>query len=168
MNIMDFLQVLSDSKLARIIGGDDPSGGAYLFPAIETVHVLALATVFGSIFMVDLRLLGVNARRTSVSKLSSEILPWTWAAFFLAALSGSLMFISRAPTYWANPQFEAKFAAMFLAGVNMAVFHFGVFRRVGEWDLSLPTPLAARAAAALSLGLWIAVIFMGRWIGFTT
>lgn len=168
MKIVDYLQMLSDSTLARIVGGDDSSGGAYLFPAIETVHVLALATVFGSIFMLDLRLLGVNARGTPVSKLSNEVLPWTWAAFLLAALSGSLMFISKAPTYWANLQFEVKFAAIFLAGVNMVVFHFGVFRRVNEWDLSLPTPLAARVAAALSLGLWIAVIVMGRWVGFTT
>jgi hypothetical protein len=57
---------------------------------------------------------------------------------------------------------------MFLAGVNMAVFHFGAYRRVLEWDEKLPPPRAARLAGALSIALWIGVIFFGRWIGFTT
>jgi hypothetical protein len=57
---------------------------------------------------------------------------------------------------------------MFLAGVNMAAFHFGAYRRVHEWDEIHPPPRAARLAGTLSIALWIGVIFFGRWIGFTT
>jgi hypothetical protein len=56
---------------------------------------------------------------------------------------------------------------MALAAVNMLAFHFGAFRRVAEWDDALPPPPAARTAGVLSISLWIAVVFFGRWIGFT-
>jgi hypothetical protein len=70
------LQWLQDTAIAQAI----PSG-EWLFPAIETVHVLSLATVFGSILMVDLRLLGVASRAYSLSRLTRETLPYTWIAF---------------------------------------------------------------------------------------
>ncbi len=167
MNIQSLLTALHDSSLAGIVAGES-SGSEWVFPIVETLHVLSLATVFGSIAMVDLRLLGLGSRQSRVSGLTAEVLPWTWTAFLIAAMTGSLMFISKAPVYWVNTQFQLKFVAMVLAGVNMLVFHFGIHRRVAEWDTTLPTPLAARAAGATSIVLWTVVIFMGRWIGFTT
>jgi hypothetical protein len=161
------LEVPQHSKLADMVGGN-AAGSEWLFPVIETIHVLSLATVFGSITVVDLRLLGISSRSNRVSKLSEEVLPWTWTAFVLAAITGSLLFISKATIYWNNPQFEMKFLSMFLAAVNMMVFRYGVFRCVADWDTSLPTPLAARVAGTLSICLWIVVTFMVRWIGFTT
>jgi hypothetical protein len=77
------------------------------------------------------------------------------------------MFVSKAQTFH-NFEFRMKFLALFLAGLNMLVFHFGPFRRVASWDLRQPPPVAARVAGGLSLLLWILVIFYGRWVGFTT
>ncbi|MGA3158743.1 MAG: DUF6644 family protein [Steroidobacteraceae bacterium] len=142
--------------------------GEWLFPIIEIVHVCALSLVVGSILMMDLRLLGLASRHNAVSRLSSEMLPWTWTAFALAALSGSLLFMSRAEVYWFNVQFRCKFALIVLAGINMLVFHLGIYRRVAGWDNQLPPPKAARAAGGLSILLWIGVVFFGRWIGFAT
>lgn len=167
MSISATLDFLENLTLAQAVGGNVP-GFEWSFPIIETVHVFALATVFGSIVMIDLRLLGISSRDSLVSKLSQEVLPWTWIAFAVAVLSGSLMFVSKATIYWHNTQFQLKFLAMFLAGLNMLAFHFGVNRRLAQWDAQLPTPLAARVAGGLSVALWIFVLFMGRWIGFTT
>jgi hypothetical protein len=162
-----FLTTLENSGLAAWVGGSS-SDNSWVFPIVETIHVLCLAVVFGSIAMVDLRLLGISSRDSRVSRLSAEVLPWTWTAFLFAALSGFLMFVCKAKTYWNNPQFELKFLCIFLAGVNMLAFHFGIYRRVADWDIALPTPPAARTAGALSICLWITVVFMGRWAGFTT
>jgi hypothetical protein len=140
----------------------------WLFPNIETIHVLAIAVTFGSIVMIDLRLLGLTTRDSTVSCLTAELLPYTWLAFAVAVISGTLMFISRAVTYYENLEFRLKFLFMFLAGANMLAFHVGVYRRVHDWDAKLPPPLAARLAGALSIALWVGVIFMGRWIGFKT
>jgi len=96
------------------------------------------------------------------------VLPYTWVAFAGAVITGTVMFVSKAQVYWHNPQFQLKFLFMALAAANMLVFHFGAFRRVADWDDVLPPPPAARLAGALSLSLWIVVVFFGRWIGFTT
>jgi hypothetical protein len=156
------LQWLQDRALAQAIRSGD-----WLFPAIETVHVLSLATVFGSILQVDLRLLGLSSRASALSQITRETLTYTWAAFGVAALSGSLMFISKAPVYFHNLQLRLKLLCLLLAGLNMLVFHVGVYRRVSQWDRRLPPPAAARMAGALSIALWLSIIALGRWIGFT-
>lgn len=138
----------------------------WLFPTVETAHVLSIATVFGSILLVDLRLLGLRDRGTRLSALSAELLPFTWIAFALAVVTGGLLFIANAPDYVFNLQFRLKMLLIVLAGVNMAVFQFGAYRRVADWDEQLPPPAAARAAGLVSLLCWTAVIFLGRWIGF--
>jgi hypothetical protein len=76
----------------------------WIFPTVETVHVLAIALTVGSIAVVDLRLLGAH-REHPVAELSGEILPWTWAGFVAAVMSGVLLFTSAAADYAANPAF---------------------------------------------------------------
>lgn len=142
------------------------SESEWLFPTIETVHVLALTLVIGSIAMLDLRLLGVSTRNRAVMELSDETLPWTWGAFVVAAISGSLMFASAATRYYHNIPFRFKIALLALAGINMAIFHFTAYRAVHSWNMTLPTPLAARVAASLSLVFWVGVVVAGRWVGF--
>ena len=166
MTLPQLLLDLEATPLAAAMRGE--GGWEWLFPIIETIHVLGLAAVFGSILMVDLRLLGLTSRSVAVSQLSAEILPFTWGAYALAVVTGSLMFIAKAHNYFSNLQFELKFLCMLLAGINMLIFHFGIYRSVPAWDHRLPTPLAARSAGAVSVLLWTGVVFFGRWIGFTS
>ena len=166
MTLSDSLSALEHTSLATAMSGQ--LGGEWLFPIVETLHVISLAMVFGSIVMVDLRLLGAASRNSAVSRLSHEVLPYTWGAFGCAIVTGTLLFISKAHVYFYNLQFQLKFLCMLLAGVNMLVFHFGAYRHVLEWDERQPPPPAAQLAGALSVTLWIGVIFFGRWIGFTT
>ena len=166
MTMPGFLSAVEHTPLAAAMRGE--LGWEWLFPIVETLHVISLAMVFGSIVMVDLRLVGAASRNSAVSRLSGEVLPYTWAAFICAVVTGTLLFISKAHVYFYNLQFQLKFLCMFLAGVNMAAFHFGTYRHVLEWDERHPPPRAARLAGALSITLWIGVIFFGRWIGFTT
>lgn len=139
----------------------------WLFPTIETVHVLALVLVVGSILMVDLRLLGLANRERSVRAVAGERLPLTWTAFVVAAIAGALLFSSKAVTYYDDTPFRLKMVCLLLAGLNMAWFHLLTFRRVAEWDHGA-TPVGARVAGGLSLMLWITIVAAGRWIGFTT
>ena len=138
----------------------------WLFPTLETLHVVAIGLVVGTILFVDLRLLGLAWRRDDVRELAGSLLPLTWTAFGLAVGTGGLMFLSNAVRYSGNPAFLVKLALLALAGVNMALFHAGAFRTVERWRTTLPTPVQARAAASLSLVLWVAIVGFGRWIGF--
>ena len=142
------------------------SESSWLFPGIESVHVLAIALVVGSITMLDLRLLGVSLRDRPAGELTAEILPWTWSSFVVAACSGALMFSSNATHYWGTAQFRAKIMMLALAGLNMIVFHATTYRSVEVWGREPQTPRAAKVSGGISLALWIGVVTLGRWIGF--
>lgn len=167
MNTPEILVTLQNTAFFGGIRGDVP-GTEWWFPVIETVHVFALSVVFGSIALIDLRLLGISATRTPVSRLSEEVLPWTWFAWVVAAIFGSLLFISKADTYWHNHETRMKFLFMAIAGLNMAVFQFGAYRGVVHWGNDRSPPPTAKLAGAISLCCWILVVYYGRLIGFKT
>ena len=139
----------------------------WMFPTIETVHVFALVLVVGTIMTVDLRLLGIANKDRPFSEVASEMLPWTWAAFAIAALAGMLMFSSKALTYYGNIPFRLKMICLLLAGINMVMFHWLGTRHLEAWDRGRP-PRAAKLAGGASLLLWTTIVAAGRWIGFTT
>jgi hypothetical protein len=138
-----------------------------LFPWIESVHVLAIVLVVGTISIVDLRLLGVASLDRPVRRLMGDVLPLTWGAFAVAAITGLLMFSSDAVHYAHNFFFRGKLILLALAGINMAVFHLVGIGDLARWGEAAPTPVAAKTAAAVSLLTWIAVVAFGRGIGFT-
>jgi hypothetical protein len=160
--LMDLIAYFENSELADNIREND-----VLFPLIESVHVLAICLVVGSILVVDLRLLGLASVHRSVSRISNGILPLTWSAFAVAVASGSLLFISNATKYLANGFFDAKLVLIGAAGLNMAIFHLLSARDLPRWEKQTRLPLAARLAGAISILLWISVVACGRWIGFT-
>ena len=162
MSLHDTLVWLQNTKMATTI-----SESPWMFPTLESIHVLAITFVVGSIAVVDLRLLGIAGRDQKITRLTEDILPWTWLAFVIAAIAGFLLFSSQAVAYFDNLPFRLKFGFMVLAGINMLVFQFITFKNVAKWDESLPTPLAVKIAGAFSLGLWVCVVAAGRWIGFT-
>ena len=136
-------------------------------PVVEAIHVLTAATVFGTILIVDLRLLGLRDARRAFTRISNELLRFTWVAFVIAVVTGVLMFAANAKTYYGNTAFRLKLATILLAGINMAIFQNLTFKGVHTWDQGGRAPTAARVAGALSILFWIAVIFFARWIGFT-
>jgi uncharacterized membrane protein len=136
------------------------------FPNVEVVHVIAICIVFGTVAMMDLRLLGLASKDNRVTELSKDALTWTWGAFAVAALSGTVMWMSKAHVYMRDPWFYAKMILIGVAGLNMALFHLFTWRTIGQWDRGKP-PQAARIAGFTSLGLWLVVIFCARMIGFT-
>jgi hypothetical protein len=140
-------------------------GETWWFPLLESIHILTATFVLGSIAMVDVRLLGLAGRSYAVTRLSNEIVPWTWGAFVIAAISGVGMFITRASAYVANPAFLWKVALLVLAGINMTLFHFLGMRSVAKWDTTPRTTSAARAAGASSLAIWAGIMLAGRWVG---
>jgi len=138
----------------------------WLFPTVETVHIVGLALLVGSIAVLDLRLLGFS-RAISVRRLAAHVLPWTLSSFVLIVPTGLAMFVAHVGDYISNTTFVLKICLILAAGVNAAVFHAGVFRSAAAWDVDVMPPAAARASAALSLMLWVSVIACGRFLAYT-
>jgi hypothetical protein len=162
LQLHDLIAFFEDSALADNIREND-----LLFPLIESIHVIAICLVVGSILFVDLRLLGLASVHRSVSRVTNGILALTWTAFAVALTSGGLLFISNATKYLANPYFVAKILLIGAAGVNMIIFHGISAKNLAEWENKTRLPLSARLAGGLSILLWISVVACGRWIGFT-
>jgi len=139
----------------------------WAFPLLETLHVIALVTVVGTIALVDLRLIGVKGHAARVSELARDTLPWTWGAFGLAALTGLLLFASKSSSYMINPYFLLKMGMLVLAGLNMLYLHRTTWRTVGQWEMEPSFPSHAKVAGWLSLIFWVVIVFLGRAIGFT-
>jgi len=140
-------------------------GGTWWFPFLESIHVIAATMVVGSILMVDLRLLGLAAKRYSISTMSSELAPWSWGAFAVATVTGIGMFITRAASHVVNPAFQWKMFLLLLAGINMAVFHFKIYKKISTWDTAFKIPANVRVIGASSLLIWAGVMLSGRWVG---
>jgi hypothetical protein len=141
--------------------------GEVLFPSIESIHVIAICLVVGSILVLDLRLLGLASVDRPVGRLAHAILPVTWSAFAVAVASGFMLFISNATKYLANGYFDTKMVLIGAAGLNMIIFHAISARDLSQWEKEPSPPLRARLAGGASILLWIAIVTCGRWIGFT-
>ena len=162
LTLSEFISYFEDSALADNIREND-----LLFPLIESVHVVSICLVVGSILVIDLRLLGLASLNRPVGRVTNAILPLTWSAFAVAAASGLLLFISNATKYLENGYFLAKVLLICAAGLNMVVFHGISAKDLRRWENEAALPLPARLAGGLSILLWVAVVACGRWIGFT-
>jgi hypothetical protein len=125
--------------------------------------------LFGSIVVLDLRLLGLS-RSIPVTSLTRHVLPWTAASFVLIVPSGLMMFTAHASDFIASPVFVVKMCLIMAAGLNAALFHAIVFPSVGVWDAEemrkLSPPPSARFSAAASLLIWVCVIACGRLLAY--
>lgn len=138
------------------------------FAWVESAHVMAIALVFGTILMVDLRLLGLASRSLDLGALARGLLPVTWIAFGLAVVTGYLMFATNPYGYFENTAFRFKMLLLLAAGANMAVFHLvGYARALAADGAGQPPIVQARLAGFLSILIWLSVITAGRLIGFT-
>jgi len=162
MDFMAIAQGIEASGLATAI-----RDSLYAGPIINVFHVIGVVLVFGTISIVDLRLLGFPGNTRSLSIITHDLLKWTWIGFAIAVVSGVLMFSANATTFYINNEFRLKLVALALAGINMLIYELITARNGSMWDKDVDPPTAAKLAGALSLIFWISVIFLGRWIGYT-
>ena len=145
--------------------GEAMRNSMWLYPVVETVHIVGFIILVGSVLMFDLRVLGLS-RRISVRQLAGHLLPWSVAALALIVPAGLLMFASDAGALVGNRAFVLKMMLLMLAGANAAAFHLGAFRTAGQWDQGVAAPLSARLHAGASLVLWLAIVTCGRMIAY--
>jgi ABC-type xylose transport system permease subunit len=121
----------------------------------RVAHILSMAIFFGSIVLLDLRLFGLS-RDLALRQFAPHVLPWTYASFALAVLSGTVLFLFDPIQLASHTWFLPKLLLVALGLANAAAF------RRGAWDRAVAAqgtlPGAARLAGAISASLWIAVM----------
>lgn len=140
----------------------------WVYPVLNVLHCVGILLVAGTIVVVDLRLLGLGMRRSPVSSVIGQVVPWTLGGFAFMFLTGSLLAWSEPVRLYHSLFFPWKLVFLALAGLNAFMFHYRVYRGVGVWDSSSITPARARFAGAVSILCWICVIAAGRAVGYET
>ena len=130
---------------------------SWLFPAIQSVHVIGLILLVGTICLIDLRLLGTVLRREPVASLASAVAPWTSAGLLIVLVTGPVLFGSDLPRYVKNPAFVLKMGLLAVALGAHFTLHRGA-TQVDDWSRTVRHKLAA----FLSLILWSSIVLAGR------
>jgi len=138
----------------------------YMYPLVESVHVLTLCLFVGMSVLLDLRLLGIALRKVPAQEVIDRLLPWMIAGFTIMFVSGVLLFYAIPVRSYQNVFFRIKVITLVAAGANAWAFHRGVHQKVREWGTSQPPPRNARLAGAASLFLWAVIIVCGRMIAY--
>jgi hypothetical protein len=138
----------------------------FMYPVIESIHVLTLCLFVGMSVLLDFRLLGIGLKRVSVTDITDRLLPWMFVGFFIMVVSGVLLFYAIPIRSYQSVWFRLKVIMLIAAGINAWTFHNTVYKRVQEWKDSPVAPTRARLAGALSLILWAGIIVNGRMIAY--
>jgi hypothetical protein len=157
MSLLPFFQWSEASSLGTAI-----RNSLWLFPVIESVHLLGLALMGGSVLLVDMRLMGLGVGRKPVAALAREVEPWLIGTLIVMLTTGGLLFASEPTKLYYNGAFWMKMG--FLAPA--IIYTFTVRRKVLAADEARVGPLWGRVAALISIALWTGVGIGGRAIGF--
>jgi hypothetical protein len=129
------------------------------FPLLEIIHIVGFALAIGTIFMVDLRLIGVGMRRQLPSQLAKDFAPWTLGGFVAVLLSGPLIWSSDPNMYLNNGAFRFKMGALLVA----LLYQYTIHRKVARSD---PSAMVGALVGIVSVALWVSVIGGGLFIAF--
>ena len=158
MSVLSFFTWCKNSSLGEAI-----RASRWLFPAIESFHLLALAVIGGAVLVVNLRLLGWGIYRQPVAQLWRDTRPWLMGSLTTMLVSGLMLFTSEATKLYYHEAFWVKMTSLLLA----TLFTFTVLRPIALADQARVRPVWRKAVALISILLWSGVGMGGRWIGFS-
>ena len=156
------LKILQGSAL-----GETVRTAGYLYPVLEASHILGIALLVGPAFTFDIRLLGLGNRVMSVTTAARYLLPVSHIGFAIAVTTGIALLSAQATVVAGTGAAPWKLGLLIAAGLNVPVFHYGIYRNVDQWAHAAVTPVAARLAAIVSVTSWTGVIFAGRLLAYT-
>jgi len=126
----------------------------WMYASVSVVHYLTMFWFIGSMAVVDLRVMGVAARKRNLGELSAQLFPWAWTGLVVALISGFLMFTADAGDWAPDPVFHVKLVMIILS----IVFAVLVQRGIPKWTALSEIPTSAKVIAAIALLLWILTI----------
>jgi hypothetical protein len=138
----------------------------FAIPIMQTLHILSIAAAFGSVLMINLRILGLTGVSRTMRETMGRYLPWIWWALAMLILSGIGMIVGEPVRELINPIFWIKM--VLVIGVILASLWFqsAVHKRLPQWDMNPVDSTAVRVGAVGIILLWCAVMFAGRWIAY--
>ena len=126
----------------------------WMYATVSVIHYLTMFWFIGSMAVVDLRVMGVAARKRSLTELAGQIYPWAWTGMTLAIISGFFMFATAAGDWAPDPVFHVKLL-MIAISIALAVL---VQVMVPKWGALPEIPTWAKILALVALLFWVGTI----------
>jgi len=139
---------------------------AWAIPAIQSVHIVGIALVMGSVLMIDLRILGLAWTEQTLRQTTSRFGPWLTGSLWLLLATGLLMVVGEPVRELVSFSFWLKMALVALGAVVAVAFQRALRRHDQEWEGSLVHRPSIKALAVLTFLVWVGVIFLGRLIAY--
>ena len=141
---------------------------SWIIPTVQTVHILSIAIVMSSVLLVDLRVFGLISRGQPLDAVARRFLPWVWFTLIVLLVSGSTLVVGEPGRSLQNPAFIAKMCMLITVMLLTLSFQSGLKRDAQYWERSPTRRASGRIIAGLSLMLWVAIVFAGRWIAYVS
>jgi hypothetical protein len=138
----------------------------WIIPTVQTIHILSIAIVMSSVLLIHLRVLGVVSNAQPIDSIARRFLPWIWLTLVILLLSGTTLIVGEPGRSLQNPAFIAKMSMLVVVILLTLLFQRGLRRDARFWERSRGRLLGGRLLAGVSLLLWIAIVFAGRWIAY--
>src|SRR6185369_5031685 len=139
--------------------------GPWTYAIVNVAHILGVSTLFGSVLVLDLRLLGLWSRRVRIGDLSTAVEPVGTTAFVVAVLTGAALLATKATAYVDNPFLLIKFPAIALGMLNVSALNLTrAWRELGTRELSGAERRQLAVFGGVSLASWLTAITCGRMI----
>ncbi len=138
----------------------------WVIPSIQTIHILAIAATFGSVLMVNLRILQLAGDGRTMEQTVDRYLPWIWWGLLVLLLTGIGMTIGEPVRELTNPVFWMKMILVIVAALVSLWFQGSVRRNAARWTLTTEGRALVRSGAGAVIGLWCLIMFLGRWIAY--
>jgi hypothetical protein len=130
-------------------------GSSWMYPVAMWVHFVGLSMWLGTSVVVDLRLMGVGARRQTATELVNGLFAWNWIGFSIAFLGGFLLLSAEATTYASNTGFRLKLALLTPLAL---IWHVVVQKKTLAWTQTEHISTTGKWAGLIELLLWISVV----------
>ena len=133
---------------------------------LQSIHIIAVATLFASIGMISLRFLRLAVPSQSPSEMIGRLAPWMWTSLFALLLTGSAFVIARPDRYFYNPIAGIKLICLISAIILAVVIFRFEKKHTCYWESTNARNRIAQGLSLCSILLWICTVFAGRWIAY--
>ena len=156
-----FTEWLSQTSVSLAIQTHD-----WVVPTVQSVHIVAISVVLASVFMIDLRILGLAGRDQSLTETTGRFGPWLSGALCVLLATGLLMVIGEPARELLAFSFWLKMFLVAVGTVTAGVFQISLRRNELDWEQSLAKSRSTKLLAVATLLVWVCIVILGRLIAY--
>ena len=157
-----FAQWLSQTYLSTLIQNHN----SWAIPTIQSIHIAGIGVVLGSVFMVDLRILGWAGMDQTLRQTTSRFGPWLTGALCVLLATGALMVVGEPVRELITVSFWVKMFLVAVGTVVAAIFQISLRKHEQDWEDGVNNRGSIKWLAILTFFIWVAIIILGRLIAY--